>query len=69
MLSSTALPESQPQLGFLRISHIVPGIVPVCRATLWNWVRSGRFPAPVKLGPTVTAWRREDVQRWQDAQQ
>jgi prophage regulatory protein len=24
-------------------------------------VKSGRFPAPVKLGPRTTAWRAEDI--------
>jgi hypothetical protein len=28
-------------------------------------VRSGRFPASVKLGPRITAWRVEDIRaRW-----
>jgi predicted DNA-binding transcriptional regulator AlpA len=26
-------------------------------------VKSGRFPAPVKLGPRITAWRDADIQR------
>ena len=34
-------------------------------ATLWRWVRSGDFPAPVQLGPQTTAWRVADVERWE----
>ncbi|UPU01271.1 AlpA family transcriptional regulator [Bradyrhizobium barranii subsp. apii] len=26
-------------------------------------MRSGRYPAPVKLGPRITAWREADIQR------
>jgi hypothetical protein len=26
-------------------------------------VKSGRFPAPVKLGPRITAWRDADIQQ------
>jgi prophage regulatory protein len=29
---------------------------PVGRSTWWAGVKAGRFPAPVKLGPRVTAW-------------
>lgn len=38
-------------------------IIPVCRTTWWNGVKSGRFPKPIKLGPRVTAWRHSDVIR------
>ncbi|WP_247973366.1 helix-turn-helix transcriptional regulator [Bradyrhizobium sp. 195] len=26
-------------------------------------MKSGRFPAPVKLGPRITAWRDSDIQQ------
>lgn len=38
--------------------------VPVSDATLWRWIKQKKFPAPVKLGPGVTAWRAEDVLAW-----
>jgi predicted DNA-binding transcriptional regulator AlpA len=41
-------------------------MVPVSNATLWRMVKDGRFPAPVKLGPNVTAWRADDVRAWCD---
>jgi prophage regulatory protein len=61
-----------PQTGYLRLSQIIgkpatqrapaiPALIPVCSSTWWNGVRSGRFPAPVKLGERTTAWRVEDV--------
>ena len=34
----------------------IPGIIPCSRSSWWNGVRSGRFPAPVKLGPRTTCW-------------
>jgi predicted DNA-binding transcriptional regulator AlpA len=40
------------------------GIVPFSSATLWRKVRSGEFPAPVKLSDRVTAWRVEDIRAW-----
>ena len=39
----------------------------VSRATLWRMVADGRFPAPVKLGPQLRAWRRADVEAWVSA--
>jgi predicted DNA-binding transcriptional regulator AlpA len=35
-------------------------------ATLYRWIKVGRFPQPVKLGPNVVAWR-ESVLREYDA--
>ena len=66
-----AISTSLPNKGFLRIKQIVgnskatppqPAIIPVCAATWWAGVKTGRFPAPVKLGPRTTAWRSEDIQ-------
>jgi len=50
--------------GFLRQAQIIPGLVPVSRATLWRWVKSGHFPAPVNLGGNVTAWTASSVRAW-----
>lgn len=36
---------------------------PVSRSELWNRVREGRFPAPIKLSPKVAAWRSQDILR------
>lgn len=52
-----------PQTGFLRERQVLT-FVPVSKSTLWRWVQSGYFPAPVKLSAHVTAWRAEDVRRW-----
>ena len=41
-------------------------------ATIWRWVKSGDFPAPVKLGSLRTrsiGWRFSDVQRWFDSRE
>jgi len=67
------LAPTLPATGFLRLPQIIgrrpagddpqgiPALVPVSRATWWAWVRAGRAPAPVKLGPNTTAWRVEDI--------
>lgn len=49
--------------GFVRLPSILApdGPMPVSRSTWWAGVREGRFPQPVKLGPRITAWKREDI--------
>jgi prophage regulatory protein len=50
--------------GFIRMRDIRARI-PVAKSTIWAWVRQGKFPAPVKLSPKVTAWRAADVDLWE----
>jgi predicted DNA-binding transcriptional regulator AlpA len=62
-----------PETGFLRLPQIigdskanppVPALLPVCKSTWWAGVKSGRFPAAVKLGPRTTVWRVEDIRAY-----
>ncbi len=59
-----------PETGFLRLPQIIgdpkaeppiPPIIPVKKSSWWAGVKSGRYPASVKLGPRTTAWRVEDI--------
>lgn len=67
-----------PENGFLRLIQIVgrpgnpeadppippiPPIIPVSKSTWWAGVKSGRFPAPTKLGPRTTVWTVESIRR------
>ena len=53
--------------AYLRVSDIArgrsgkPGLLPVTTSTWWAWVKSGKAPAPIKLSPGCTVWRRADV--------
>lgn len=38
-------------------------LIPVCRGTIWNWYRSGKFPRPVRIGGRA-AWVRAEVDAW-----
>ena len=60
----------QPSAAFLRIAQIIgnrdanppiPALIPIGRSTWWAWVRIGKAPAPVKLGPRTTAWKSADI--------
>lgn len=45
--------------GLLRLRR-VQEIVPVCRSTIYNMIKRGDFPAPVKVGRS-TFWKSSDV--------
>jgi predicted DNA-binding transcriptional regulator AlpA len=55
--------EQHPSPRLLRLSSILApkGPIPVSKSTWWKKVRSGEFPAGVKLGPRTTAWRQGDI--------
>ena len=40
------------------------GLIGVSEKTLWEWVRKGEFPQPLKLSPTITVWRAIDIAEW-----
>lgn len=33
------------------------------RSTVYRWMRQGRIPQPVKIGPKLTRWRRSECQK------
>ena len=54
---SAELPDfdTLPDSGFVRLPTLL--LLFACsRATIWRWVKTGKIPAPVKLGPRITAW-------------
>lgn len=34
------------------------------RSTLYDWMKRGEFPKPVKLGTRIVAWRETDIVAW-----
>lgn len=49
-----------PAHGYARLETVLT-VYPVGRSTWWKGIQDGRFPAPVKLGLRVSAWRVEDI--------
>lgn len=54
--------------SLLKLKHIIGDrkagiapIIPVCRATWYSGLKSGRYPQPVKLGARAVAWRGRDI--------
>jgi len=53
------------QAKVIRIATIAttptkPGMLPVSPATIWRWVRDGKFPKPFKIGST-TVWHLDEI--------
>lgn len=44
------------RLANLATTKTRQGLLPVSPATVWRWVREGKFPKPFKLGKSVTVW-------------
>lgn len=40
------------------------GLLPMGESTIWDKVRAGEFPQPLKLTERITAWRIEDIHEW-----
>ena len=56
-------PIALPQEGFARQPAVL-AVSGMAASTMWAQIKEGRFPAPVKLGPRITAWRVEDIRAW-----
>lgn len=49
-----------PETGFVRLS-VVLKLIPVSKSTWWAGVKSGRYPKPIKLSESTTAWRSNEI--------
>lgn len=47
--------------ALLRLPRVL-SLVGVSRSNWWAGVKSGKFPAAVKISPRVTAWRSSDIE-------
>ena len=39
-------------------------LIGISNATLWRWIKAGRFPAPLKIGKKKVAWRSSVLATW-----
>ncbi len=50
--------EQNPKL--LRLDAVL-SIFPISKSAWWAGVKTGKYPASVKLGAHTTAWRAQDI--------
>ena len=51
------------EIKFYRIKQLVE-LLNVSKSSIWNWVKDGSFPKPIKLASNVTAWKAIDIFNW-----
>ncbi|MBS7348721.1 MAG: AlpA family phage regulatory protein [Comamonas sp.] len=61
--------DQLPDSAMLRLADFAsgkgkPGIVPASASSIWRWIKSGQFPAPIKISDKITAWRVGDIRVW-----
>lgn len=54
--------DSLPNSAYVRLPTVA-ALRSSSPATVWRHVKAGLLPAPVKLGPNITAWRVGDLRR------
>ena len=52
--------ETIPDAGYMRLPQILR-FIPIGRSTFWKWVKDGKAPKGIKLGPKTTVWKAEDI--------
>lgn len=55
------------RLGQLKSTKGNSGRYPVSGATIWRWVKLGKFPAPIKLSENITVWDVDKLDAWDAA--
>lgn len=51
------------EFRFMRLPEVCR-TVGVGKSTIWDNVRRGAFPCPVKVSENCTAWRSDEVEAW-----
>jgi prophage regulatory protein len=67
-MSESRVNELLQTACYLRIWQIIGDkkkgiqpIIPISKSSWWEGIKTGRYPAPVKLSPRVTAWKAQDI--------
>lgn len=66
MMKQKDTPATFPKDGYSRLQQLLP-YLPIAKSTIEDWVKKGKFPAPVKLSATVTCWKNSDIHDWLDS--
>ncbi len=45
-----------------------PGLISASPASVWRWVKAGKFPAPFRIGDRTTVWDLAEVEQFLEEQ-
>ncbi len=45
-----------------------PGLISASPASVWRWIKAGKFPAPFRIGDRTTVWDLAEVEQFLDGQ-
>ena len=54
--------DQLPESAYVRLPTVA-ALFATSQSNVWRWVKGGRIPAPMKLGPQTTAWRVGELRR------
>jgi len=60
--------SSANKARFVRKKGVLLEWFPASPATLYRRIREGKFPAPVRIGPGVSAWLVSELEAWAASQ-
>ena len=46
--------------GYLRLWQVLT-LLPISKTAWWSGIKAGKYPAGVKIGEKMTAWRVQDI--------
>jgi prophage regulatory protein len=52
----------------LRLNGVLDAIG-VKKSSIYQWIRDGKFPPPVRLGARSVGWRQSDIDAWLESRQ
>ena len=44
--------------------HQLEKLFKVSPATIYRWIKEGKFPKPVRLGANMVRWKASDIEEW-----
>ena len=60
--TTRSAPTDDPNRQLARLPTVLK-LTSLGRSTMYRWIADGSFPAPLRLGPRVVAWRLSDLDR------
>lgn len=48
---------------FLRVKDVAE-MLSIGKSTIWLYVKTGKFPKPIKLSPGVTVWKLSEIEQF-----